>query len=146
MREGITKLTKEEGSASVRNDNEVVAPEDCLIMISFNDGSAGENAEALARFLTKNDYPTFCTRIYCPANAGDWRDVTLEGVKTCKLYIPLLTNGWQKSKECQWETRIIIKRIADQDVNVIVTAVVCKSVAALTSSSNARDSSSDIEN
>lgn len=88
-------------------------------MISFNDGSAGEHAVALARFLTKNNLPTFCTRIYCPATAGDWRDATLHGVKTCKIYIPLLTNGWQTSPECQWETGIIKQRIAKKEVKVI---------------------------
>eukprot|EP01083_Nonionella_stella_P297363 1009868_1 len=105
---------------AVAADNDgVVAPRDCLIMISFNDYSAGPNAEALARFLTKNNFPTFCTRIYCPANSGDWRDATEEGVASCKIYIPLVTKGWQMSKECQYETRLIRKRIADQNVKVI---------------------------
>jgi hypothetical protein len=105
---------------AVTADNDgVVAPRDCLIMISFNDYSAGPNAEALARFLTKNNFPTFCTRIYCPANSGDWRDATEEGVASCKIYIPLVTKGWQMSKECQYETRLIRKRIADQNVKVI---------------------------
>jgi len=104
---------------AVADNNGVVAPGDCLIMISFNDYSAGPNAEALARFLTKNDFPTFCTRIYCPANSGDWRDATEEGVANCKIYIPLVTKGWQMSTECQYETRLIRKRIADQNVKVI---------------------------
>jgi len=105
---------------AVAADNDgVVAPRDCLIMISFNDYSAGPNAEALARFLTKNNFPTFCTRIYCPAHSGDWRDAIEEAVASCKIYIPLVTKGWQMSKECQYESRLIRKRIADQDVKVI---------------------------
>jgi len=104
---------------TAQNDNEVVAPEECQIMISFNDRSAGENAEALARFLTNKNFPTFCTRIFCPANVGDWRDATEKGVKTCKIYIPLLTKGWQKSDECQYETRLIRNRFAARAVTIM---------------------------
>jgi hypothetical protein len=96
-----------------------VAPGDCSIMISFNDNSAGPNAEALARFLTKNNFPTFCTRIYCQATAGDWRDAIEIGVANCNTFIPLMTKMWQSSKECQAETRLIRKRIAHQDATVI---------------------------
>lgn len=96
-----------------------VAPDDCKAMVSFNDATAGLDAQTLANFLTDNGIPTFCTRIYCPGMAGNWRDVTKTGANTCDFYIPLMTDGWQKSDECQFETKIVENRVADKEVTVI---------------------------
>jgi len=100
-------------------DQGAVAPEDCLVMISFNDATAGPDAEKLAKFLTSMGLPTFCTRVYCKTRAGDWRDYTEAGAMKCKFYIPLMTNGWQRSNECQIETKHIKTRLANKEVTVI---------------------------
>jgi len=88
-------------------------------MVSFNNAASGKDAEELANFLTKNGRPTFCTRIYCPGNAGSWRKITRQGAAECKYYIPLLTNGWQKSGECQFETKIVVNRSVENEVEII---------------------------
>ena len=75
----------------------IVAPEDCLVMISFNDRTAGPDAEKLANYLTSKGFPTFCTRVYCQTMIGDWREITEMGALTCKIYIVLITDGWQDS-------------------------------------------------
>ena len=54
----------------------IINPEDCKVMVSFNDATFGQDAEDLANFLTANGHPTFCTRIYCPPNPGSWRKST----------------------------------------------------------------------
>ena len=105
--------------STVPNKNEVVSPGDCSIMNSFNDASAGPDAEALARFLTKNGFPTFCTRIYCPTACGKWSDATEKGTASCKIYIPLITKGWQEPHECQYETELIRQRLARKEVTII---------------------------
>jgi hypothetical protein len=105
--------------STVTNQNEVLTPGGCLIMISFNDASAGPDAEALAHFLTMNGSPTFCTRIYCPTNCGKWSDATEKGAARCKIYIPLVTKGWQESHECQYETALIRQRFARKEVTII---------------------------
>merc|ERR1740139_1260740 len=98
------------------NDLKIVPPKNCHVMVSFNDGASGQDAEDLANFLTANGRPTFCTRIYCPDNAGDWRISTMTGVRYCTYYIPLMTNGWQKSKNCQSETKMVLNRYDDGTV------------------------------
>ena len=80
-------------------------------MVSFNDGTAGPDAEALATFLEKNGVPTFCTKVWCQRNAGNWRDATEEGANCCKIYIALMTDGWQRSDECQIETQHVKNRV-----------------------------------
>jgi hypothetical protein len=100
-------------------DQGAVAPEDCLVMISFNDATAGPDAEKLAKFLTSMGLPTFCTNLYCPNNPGDWRKFTKVGAMKCRYYIPLLTYGWQKSPECQYETDIAENRRAMGGVTII---------------------------
>eukprot|EP00961_Rhodomonas_salina_P185012 2498155-Rhodomonas_salina.1 len=91
---------------------------ECTAMVSFNDRSAGKDAQELAVFLTQNGIPTFCTRVYCPQNSGDWRKVCEAGAATCALYIPLMTNGWQMSLECQAETVIAKNRAVDGNVTI----------------------------
>jgi len=89
-------------------------------MVSFNDAASGQDAEDLANLLlTANGHPTFCTRIYCPNNAGSWRESTKAGALSCKYYVALMSNGWQQSNECQVETEIILNRNAPGDVTVI---------------------------
>ena len=88
-------------------------------MISFNDASAGTDAMKLTDFLTANGYDTFCTKNYCQYNSGNWRYFTLQGVNYCKLYIPLMTNGWQRFNEYQFETEVIKNRCADRKITVI---------------------------
>jgi len=84
-----------------------ISPEQCQVMISFNDSSAGREAEQLANLLNENGIATFCTRLYCPQHIGEWRqNAVVKAVNHCKIYIPLMTNAWQKSVECQDETRI----------------------------------------
>jgi hypothetical protein len=97
----------------------IVPPEGCEIMLSFNDESAGPDAEELAKYLTRNGHPTFCMQLYYRNNAGNWRHVTLRGAKDCKYYIPLMTKGWQQSKEYQFETELIVNRMCDRDVIII---------------------------
>jgi hypothetical protein len=97
-----------------------VKPEECVVMISFNEVSAGPDAEALAKILTIMGFPAFCTRIYCPNQVGDWREITESGANSCKIYIPLMTRRWQESPECQYETKNFIKnRFAKNEVTVI---------------------------
>jgi hypothetical protein len=88
-------------------------------MISFNDESAGSDAEELAKHLTRNGHPTFCSRLYCRTNAGNWRHVTIKGAQNCKCYIPLMTKGWQQSNKCQFETELIVDCMACRDVIII---------------------------
>jgi len=88
-------------------------------MVSFNNAASGKDAEELANFLTKNGRPTFCTRIYCPENIGSWRQITKLGAAECKYYISLLTNGWQKSGECQFETKIVVNRHVQNKVEIL---------------------------
>ena len=97
----------------------IVAPEDCLVMISFNDRTAGPDAEKLANYLTSKGFPTFCTRLYCPNHPGSWRNATETGAVKCRYYIVLMTDGWQLSDECQIETSIIKNRLAKNNVTAI---------------------------
>jgi hypothetical protein len=94
---------------------EVVEPGKCKLMVSFNDGSAGSDAGVFTNFLTDSGYPTFCTKVYCPGLVGNWRDKCNMAAETCTIYIPLITNGWQLSPECQQETVIIKNRRASRD-------------------------------
>jgi hypothetical protein len=95
-----------------------VEPENCEIMISFNERTAGEEAENLARYLTSHGFRVFCTKTYCRNNAGNWRDVTESGARHCRYYIALMTDGWQLSDECQKETAIVKNR-AQTEVTII---------------------------
>jgi len=97
----------------------IINPKDCVVMVSFNDAASGQDAEDLANHLTANGHPTFCTRIFCPKNPGSWRQSTKIGTSHCKIYVPLMSNGWQKSNECQVETRTIENRLAREEVIVI---------------------------
>ena len=101
-------------------NKEVVAPQKCLVMISFNSATAGEVAKRLANYLTSNGRPAFCANLYCPTKAGNWRDASEMGAVTCRYYIVLMTNGWQLSKECQYEViNIVMNRHAKQEVIII---------------------------
>eukprot|EP00961_Rhodomonas_salina_P297560 3937309-Rhodomonas_salina.2 len=91
---------------------------ECTAMISFNDASAGKDAQELADFLTKNQIPTFCTRVFCPKTPGDWRKFCEAGAAKCVLYIPLMTKGWQMSRECQAETVIVKNRSVKGKVTI----------------------------
>ena len=97
------------------------APGDCEVMVGFNNATGGEQAETLTRLLERSGFKTFCTRLYCThAGAGkDWRKHTIIGVKTCTVFVPLMTDGWQKSNECIWETDRAITLNA-QNKNIIV--------------------------
>ena len=94
------------------------APQDCEVMISFNMRTAGEEAIALTKYLEAHDIKTFCTALWCPqGGAGaNWREDTIKGVKTCKVYVPLMTDGWQDSNECQFETQRALNRLAAKQV------------------------------
>ena len=84
-----------------------ISPEQCQVMISFHDSSAGREAEQLANLLNQNGIATFCTRLHWPQHIGEWRqNAVVKAVNHCKIYIPLMTNACQKSVECQDETRI----------------------------------------
>ena len=48
-----------------------------------------------------------------------WRDVTESGARHCRYYIVLMTNGWQLSKECKFETDIVKNRLAKGEVTII---------------------------
>ena len=80
---------------------EVIPPHLGSGMVSFNNDSAGEDAEALTNFLTRNGVPTFCTRLFCRNMTGSWRKITKQGAVSCVIYMVLLTKQWQESKECQ---------------------------------------------
>jgi hypothetical protein len=95
-----------------------VEPEDCEIMISFNNRTAGPDAERLANRLTSEGHRTFCTKVYCHTMAGDWREITEMGALTCKIYIVLITDGWQDSGECQIERKRIPKRTCIRSIHV----------------------------
>jgi hypothetical protein len=95
----------------------VVKPEDCLVMISFNSATAGGVAKKLADYLTSKGRPAFCTGNYCPTQAGNWRRYTKVGANTCLYYVPLITNKWQDSGECQYETDIVMNRL--EEVTII---------------------------
>lgn len=88
-------------------------------MISFNNATAGEDAEKLCHFLNHKGKQAFCTRVFCPYNIGNWREYTVVGANKCKVFIALMTDGWQKSNECQFETDIIKTRLANKRVQVI---------------------------
>jgi hypothetical protein len=96
-----------------------VSPGECFVMISFNDRTAGPFAEKLANILTSLGFRAFCTRVYCPTQAGNWRAFTVEGATNCSYYIPLMTDGWQDSFESQFETQIVLNRYAKQGVIII---------------------------
>lgn len=98
---------------------EVVDPRDSKIMISFNNESAGEDAEKLCNFLNRHGKKAFCSRIYCARNLGDWRRATEIAAVSSEVFIPLMTDGWQKSNECQYETEIIKNRVVNKSVKVI---------------------------
>uniref|UniRef100_A0A7S0FPQ5 TIR domain-containing protein n=1 Tax=Pyrodinium bahamense TaxID=73915 RepID=A0A7S0FPQ5_9DINO len=99
----------------------VVEPSQCQVMVSFNDGTAGKEAVDVTKFLIGQGYPTFCTRVYCPDSGGgaSWRKATITGVQTCSVFVTLMTNGWQKSKECIWETERAIDRNAKAELVII---------------------------
>jgi hypothetical protein len=113
--EGERRLT----TAKISNHLSPVEPEQCEIMISFNDETGGEVAEILAHYLTSQGFLVFCTKVYCPINHGSWRDVTESGARNCRYYIALMTNGWQLSKECKFETDIVKNRLAKGEVTII---------------------------
>eukprot|EP01051_Picozoa_sp_SAG22_P017930 SAG22_NODE_2884_length_2125_cov_4.269497_1_plen_440_part_00 len=112
----------DEKKASVDNplgaDSGVTAPGDCDVMVSFNERTAGKQAVALTKYLESNGVKTFCTAIWCPEGGGgaDWRADTVKGVKQCKAYVPLMTDGWQDSKECVFETTRAVNRLAAKEV------------------------------
>mmetsp|Transcript_26614 Transcript_26614/g.76386 ORF Transcript_26614/g.76386 Transcript_26614/m.76386 type:complete len:169 (+) Transcript_26614:597-1103(+) len=98
----------------------VVAPEDCQVMVGFNHRTAGPEAVQLTQLLNECGFATFCTDVYCPGCAGDnWRTMTIRGVVTCRVFIPLMTLGWQKSAECVWETERAINRHAKREIVII---------------------------
>ncbi|GFH61653.1 hypothetical protein CTEN210_18129 [Chaetoceros tenuissimus] len=104
---------------------EIIHPNDCKVMISFNNATAGEDAEKLCHFLNREKKQTFCTRVFCPNNMGDWREYTETGANKCKVFIALMTDEWQKSGECQIETKIIKNRLARKRVVVIPVYYKC---------------------
>ena len=76
--------------------------------MSYNDDTAGPDAETLTNTLTRNNRPTSCTRVYCRTMAGVWWEIT--------DLVVLMTNGWQRSKQsCQIETTIIKNRLAKEE-------------------------------
>eukprot|EP01052_Picozoa_sp_SAG31_P033165 SAG31_NODE_3714_length_3957_cov_3.388025_2_plen_226_part_00 len=94
------------------------APAECEVMVSFNQRTAGTEAVALTEFLEANGVKTFCTAVWCPEGGGgaNWREDTIKGVKQCKAYVPLMTDGWQESKECEFETSRAVNRLASHEV------------------------------
>ena len=114
-----TELAGKEENDQIPNSSpapEAVGPENCTVMISFNDAASRQDAKDLANYLTSKGYPTFCTCLYCPKHAGDWRKFTEAGATNCRYYIPLMTDRWQLSDECQIETNIVKNRISEVTV------------------------------
>jgi len=107
--------------ATVSGEVAAVAPKECVAMVGFNHSSAGAEAVKLTKYLCTNGIKTFCTDVWCPhGQAGrDWQQATVEGVATSKYFIPLMTHGWQKSKECQDETNMAYQRYKHEGVVII---------------------------
>ena len=97
------------------------APDDCEVMVSFNQATAGEEAIALTEYLERHGVRTFCTAVWCPqGGAGaNWRADTIKGVKQCKAYVPLMTDGWQDSNECEFETQRAVNRLAAKEISFV---------------------------
>mmetsp|Transcript_4421 Transcript_4421/g.6862 ORF Transcript_4421/g.6862 Transcript_4421/m.6862 type:complete len:395 (+) Transcript_4421:141-1325(+) len=100
---------------------EPVAPGDCKVMISFNHKSASKYAVRLTHYLNANGIATFCTDVWNPrGQAGqDWQAATDEGAMTCQYFVMCMTNGWQKSIECQDETKNVFQRKKRGEVTMI---------------------------
>jgi len=97
-----------------------VSPDKCTVMVGFNMASAGQDAEELTAYLNDSGIPTFCTAVWCNTQVGEsWRNDTIQGVVACQIYVILMTNGWQKSNECVWETDRAINRHAKQEIKII---------------------------
>ena len=92
------------------------APLECDVMISFNDGSAGGDARALCRLLNAEGVSTFCTGLYCPATGAgsNWAKDTARGIKTCKVLVMLMTEGWRVSPACNHEMEQAAQRMVDR--------------------------------
>ena len=88
-------------------------------MNSFNNKSAGSDAEELCYFLNRHRKKTFCTQVFCPNNIGNWQEYTEEGACKCKIFIALMTDRWQTSGECQYETKFIKTRLTRNKVHII---------------------------
>jgi len=99
----------------------VTPPDQCLVMVGFNQATAGPEAEMLTKTLNEAYFPTFCTAVYCPSTGGggNWRKMTITGVQHCHVFIALMTHGWQKSYECAWEFERVLHRAARRQVTII---------------------------
>jgi len=99
----------------------VTPPDQCLVMVGFNQATAGPEAIMLTQALQEAGFPTFCTAVYCPSTGGggNWRKMTITGVQHCRVFIPLMTHGWQKSCECVWEFERVLHRAARREVTII---------------------------
>ena len=86
-------------------------------MISFNDGSAGDDARALCRLLNTEEVSTFCTGLYCAATGAgaSWAKDTARGIKTCKVLVMLMTEGWRVSPPCNDEMEQATQRKVDRE-------------------------------
>ncbi|GFH52601.1 hypothetical protein CTEN210_09077 [Chaetoceros tenuissimus] len=107
---------KEKGES---NPQAIIEPNDCMVMISFNNAFAGKDAEELCHFLNRHGMKTFSTRVFCPNNIGNWREYTVVGANKCKVCIALMTDGWLKSNKYQFETDIVKTRLARKRVHII---------------------------
>lgn len=103
-------------------DVPVIAPKDCKVMISFNEATAGTLAVKLTNYLNQHGQKAFCTAVYCPAIGGGhvWRQVTNDGVATCRAYVMLMTDGWDKSDECQVESEMAYTRHVKKSLELLV--------------------------
>lgn len=98
----------------------VISPEECLVMVGFNMRTGGDDAKMLTQELNQAGFATFCTLVYCPDHGGEnWREKTTKGFQTCRVFIPLMTKGWQESKECKWEFQRVIDRAVKEEVTII---------------------------
>jgi hypothetical protein len=97
-----------------------INPEDCIVMVSVNQGSAGGDAKMVTHYLTFFRVPTFCTVVWCPHNSGlCWQEAVERGIYNCSVYIMLMTKGWQQSEECQSESKMMFQRFKKDRVIVI---------------------------
>jgi hypothetical protein len=108
-------------AAAAAKSGEPVKPAECVVMVGFNHGSAGDKAVLLTNLLCADGIPTFCTDVFCPRGrvGSNWQKHTTRGVKTCKYFVPLMTNGWQKSEECQDETNKVYQRYKHKEAEIL---------------------------
>eukprot|EP00935_MAST-01C_sp_MAST-1C-sp1_P001100 g1100.t1 len=104
-------------------------PKDCVVMVSFDECSAGDDAQELATFLHDEcDLPTFCARLWCPAHPmEEYRALTADAAETCTHYVVLVTGdkgkkgqGWQRSKDALSEFANLVRPRCEREECVVL--------------------------